>query len=284
MKSRAILLFITTASLIFPACSSQQIFPEDGGRGAIRIKGSDTMLHLVEQWAEQYMTEHPSIPISVEGGGSGTGFEALIEGDVHLCSASRTMNADEVKALLDKQGSLGYRVLTARDALSVYLHPENPVRSLSLSQLRGLFGGTITNWKEVGGADLPVVVITRLPNSGTYHFFFEHVLDGKSYSESSVSAASTAVVVKKVHDEPGAIGYGGLAYGPDLRHCRIGGVEATAENVRNGSYPISRYLYFYASKPPGTVLQSFIDWVLGERGQSVVADVGYIPLWEFEAK
>ncbi len=284
MKSPTALLCIAMVFLVFPACSSQQISTEAGGPIPIRIKGSDTMLHLVEQWAEQYMKEHPSMPISVEGGGSGTGFEALIEGDVHLCSASRTMSADEVKALLGKQGSLGYRVLTARDALSVYLHPENPVHSLSLEQLKGLFGGTIKNWKEVGGVDLPVVVITRLPNSGTYHFFFEHVLNGSSYSETSVSAASTAVVVRRVNENPGAIGYGGLAYGPDVQHCRIDGVEATAENVRNGTYPISRYLYFYASKPPGTALQSFIDWVLGEHGQAVVAKVGYIPLWEFETK
>ncbi|MCZ7557063.1 MAG: PstS family phosphate ABC transporter substrate-binding protein [Bacteroidia bacterium] len=249
-------------------------------RSSVRIKGSDTMLLLTTRWAEDFMRVHPRIAVYADGGGTETGIEALIEGETDLCAASRTLRAEEVRRLLQKRGSLGISVLTAKDALSVYLHPDNPVGSLTIEQITGLFTGEIRNWRTVGGADLPVTVISRPPNSGTFLFFEEHVLQGRPYSRDAETVASTDAVIRRVRELPGAIGYGGLPFGEDLRHVAVDGIKPTADNVRNGSYPISRYLYLYASRPLEGELKLFVDWVLSNAGQTVVRNVGYIPLWE----
>ncbi len=270
-------------ALALSACSGSAE-SEDAGMRSIRIKGSDTMLRLVNRWAEEFMKLHPDIAVYVEGGGTETGIRALIEGETDLTSASRTLRAPEVKLLLQKRGSLGLSILTAKDALSVYLHPDNPVDDLSLAQLRGIFTGAITDWKEVGGADAPIRVISRPPNSGTFLFFEEHVLEGDSYTERSTSVPTTAAVIREVRADSTAIGYGGLAYGRDVIHIAVDGVEPTAENVRNGSYPIARYLYLFAAEPPDGAMKMFVDWILSNSGQNIVREVGYIPLWELPAE
>lgn len=252
-------------------------------RSSLRIKGSDTMLLLTTRWAEEFMRVHPRIAVYTEGGGTETGIDALIEGNTDLCAASRTLRAEEVRRLLQKRGSLGISVLTAKDALSVYLHPDNPVGSLTMQQITGLFTGEIRNWRDVGGADLPVTVISRAPNSGTFLFFEEHVLQGRPYSRDAETVATTEAVIRRVRELPGAVGYGGLPYGEDLRHVAVEGIKPTSDNVRNGSYPISRYLYLYASRPLEGELKLFVDWVLSNAGQTVVRSVGYIPLWDVPA-
>jgi len=257
---------------------------EDEGTRSIRIKGSDTMLRLVNRWAEEFMKLHPDIAVYVEGGGTETGIRALIEGETDLTSASRTLQASEVKELLQKRGSLGLSILTAKDALSVFLHPDNPIRDLTLEQLREIFTGQIRNWKDVSGVDAPIRVINRPPNSGTFLFFEEHVLEGESYTERSESVPTTSAVIRAVRANPAAVGYGGLAYGRDVIHIAVDGVEPTAENVRNGSYPIARYLYLFAAEPPAGPIKLFVDWILSNSGQNIVGEVGYIPLWELPAE
>ena len=133
----------------------------------------------------------------------------------------------------------------------------------------------------MGGKDWPVRVATREPNSGTYLFLKEHVLLGQDYSPSAVTLPGTNAIVRFVEKDTAAIGYGGFAYGPAVSHCAIDGVEPTPANVRNGTYLISRYLYLYTVQPPAGVPKEFIDWVLGEEGQRIVAEVGYIPLFDF---
>lgn len=273
----AALLF--TATLILPGCAPAPPQRDDGAE-TLRIKGSDTMLRLVSRWAEDFMKLHPDIAVYTEGGGSETGIRALIEGEVDLSSASRTLRPSEVGQLLEKRGSLGLSILTAKDALSVYLNPANPVRDLSFAQLKDIFSGRIDNWREISGENLPIVVIGRQPNSGTFLFFKEHVLEGAQYSSRSTTVPTTSAVIAQVKAQRGAIGYGGLAYGKDVIHCAVEGVEPTAENVRNGSYPIARYLYFFAAAPPQGSIKLFVDWVLSSAGQQIVDEIGYIPLWE----
>lgn len=272
------LLFAVLPVLLFSCTGGKEA--ADEGKHSIRIKGSDTMLRLVNRWAEEFMKLHPDIAVYADGGGTVTGIRALIEGDIDLCSASRTLRASEVKQLLERRGSLGLSILTAKDALSVYLNPANPVRNLSTAQLRGIFHGDIRNWKDVGGEDLPIRVINRPPNSGTFLFFEEHVLGGEPYTPRSESVPTTSAVIREIRGDRAAIGYGGLAYGADIVHCAVDDVEPTAENVRNGSYSIARYLYFFAAQPPEGPIKLFIDWILSNSGQQVVHEVGYIPLWE----
>ncbi len=246
----------------------------------LKIKGSDTMVFLTQRWAEAYMKRTPGVSIYTEGGGSATGIAALIKGEIQICTSSRPIRAEEVRRLLEQQNFLGVSFLVAKDALSIYVHPQNPVRNLSLAQAQASFTGALTNWKALGGKDEPILVLMRNPNSGTYLYFQEHVLGGQSYAEHAITMPTTAAMVEEIGRNPQAIGYGGLAYGKELVHCTIEGVNPTEENVRNGKYPIARYLYFYTiDKPTGTV-KAFIDWVLSEEGQSVVQEVGYISLFE----
>jgi phosphate transport system substrate-binding protein len=248
-------------------------------RPEVRIAGSDTMLALNRRLAEVFMRTHPGVAVEVMGGGTGSGVDALINRQVDLTAASRPFTADEIRSLHDRFETIGLRFLIARDALSVYVNPSNTVRDLSLDQLRAIFSGRITRWSDVGGPDEPIVVVLRPPSSGTYRFFREHVLKDADYSPAAMAAIRTGDVVAAVRERPGAVGYGAVIHGTDLPRVRVEGVDASVENVRTGSYPLARYLYFYATAPPEGTNKQFLDWCVGPEGQAVVADVGFVPLW-----
>jgi phosphate transport system substrate-binding protein len=167
----------------------------------------------------------------------------------------------------------------ARDALSVYLNPANPIADLSLTELRGIFSGTIVDWGEVGGLAGPIVPVVRPPASGTAQFFRDHVLAGTGFAPTARVMPRTADVVEVVTSNSGAVGFGGLVQGSELVHARLDGVAPTAATVRDGSYPLARYLYFYATAPPTGAVKSFTDWCVSPAGQQVVAEVGFIPPW-----
>ncbi|MBR9978544.1 MAG: phosphate ABC transporter substrate-binding protein [Bacteroidetes bacterium] len=278
-----VLVFTFTALLLLSACGGGDNTVRSV-KQVVRIRGSNTMSRLLARWAEEYMRIHPGVAMYTEGHGTETGIQALINGSADLATASRPLRAEEARAMLEKRRTLGFSILTSKDALSVYLHPDNPVRNLTLQQLRGLFSGRISSWSEIGGPPLPVQVIGRPPNSGTFFFFEEHVLQGESYASTTLTIPTTSALIKHIMSEPGAIGYGGLAFGADVIHASIDGIAPTAENVRNGSYPIARYLYLYAAEAPHGVVKDFIDWVLSDAGQRIVQEIGYIPLWEVDTK
>jgi phosphate transport system substrate-binding protein len=272
-------LFLLTALGIFPACHSTRPL-STAAAPVIRIKGSDTMVTLAQSWAEKFMQQNGGIAVYVEGGGSATGIEALIKGDIEICTASRPLRPEEVQRLARRQQNVGIAHLVAKDGLSVYLHPNNPVRNLTLAQVKDIYTGQITNWREAGGKDEAMVVLSRAPSSGTYLYFQEHVLDGQAYGVNAINMPTTAAIVQAIEKNPSAIGYGGLAYGENLVHCKINGVSPTAESVRADKYPIARYLYFYTIKKPEGVVKLFIDWVLSRAGQRVVKEIDYIPLFD----
>lgn len=253
------------------------------GRG-VNIKGSDTMVILTQRWAEDYMNTHPGEIIEVTGGGSGTGIAALINGTTQVCMASRPMRDDEKKKLRDRYQTMGVEIPVARDGLSVYVSESNPIRELTLEQLRGIYLGELTNWKQVGGRDAIIVLYSRENSSGTYVYFKDHVLGGKDYSSRCQNLPGTAAVVNAVVKDPNGIGYGGAAYARGVREVAIKatpeapGVVATAETIRDGSYPIARHLYFYTRTKPSGDVKAFIDWVLSESGQALVEKVGYFRL------
>ncbi|MDZ7315177.1 MAG: phosphate ABC transporter substrate-binding protein [candidate division KSB1 bacterium] len=244
----------------------------------IRIVGSDTLLLLTGRWAEEYMKQHPEVSIHFEGGGTKKGVEALIDGRADICTASRPLNPSEVRLLAERYKVIGMSHLVAKDALSIYLHPDNPVQNLTRAQLKDIFTGVISNWRQIGGLDEPILVIVRSPNSGTYQYFKEHVLNGENYVSTAVVMPTTPAVAKAVAEHRAAIGYGGAGFGSNVRHCSVDGVEPTAENVRNDSYPLVRYLYFVTANTPRGAVKAFIDWVLRD-GQKIVGELGYFPLW-----
>ena len=271
MKYRFVALLI----LLFIACST---LPRHESP-IIRIKGSDTMFLLTRHWAEQYMREHPNISVYVQAGGTGTGTIALAKGEADICTASRPLRPDEVHMLAEKFGTVGIAVLVAKDAISIYLHPKNPLKDLSLEQLKSIYTGKFTNWKQVGGFDQPILLLNRMPNSGTYVYFQEHVLGGENYRPDAKTLATTAAIVRTVEKNVNAIGFGGIGYeSPDM-HCSVSGIEPTVENVMNDRYPITRYLYFYTINTPRGNVKKFIDWVLGAEGQSIVRQEGYFSIW-----
>ena len=267
-------LFLLVTIFMFQECAPIHFM----NTGTIRIKGSDTMRILTERWAEEYMKVQPNVAVYAEGGETGHGIQALIDGSADICAASRPLRANEIHLLAQRYKKLGILFLVAKDALSVYVNPRNNVKDLSSEQLKGIFTGEISNWKEVGGNDADIRVIVRSPNSGTYLYFKEHILDGLDYTDAAIASPTTNEVVQRVEYDPHAIGYGGIAYGPDITHCRIDGVLPIEANVRNDTYPIIRYLYLYTIDTPQGVIKDFIDWVLND-GQDVVKKVGYIPLW-----
>lgn len=270
------ILFILTVYIIFASGCSSNISKDN----IVTISGSDTMFELTSKLAEEYMKDHPGISVKVDGGGTAAGIRQLIKGNIDICTASRNLKPEEAKDLADYYGSLGLVFLIAKDALSIYLHPENPVKNLTFDQLKKIYIGDINNWKLVGGIDTLIQPVTRNPNSGTYLYFKEHILEAEEYVNSSLIIPTTREIVRYVEQNINAIGYGGMGYTGKVKHIKIDGVEPTETNVINDTYPIIRYLHFFTTKSPGGEVKRFIDWVLSPAGQSVVRKSGFIPLWE----
>ncbi len=244
----------------------------------ITVKGSDTMVILAQRWAERYMSKNSGVAIQVTGGGSGTGISALINGTTDICNASRPMKSSEIKKLKERFGSMGVEIPCAKDGLSIYVSESNPVKDLTVQQIRDIYTSRITNWKDVGGNDAKIVLYSRENNSGTYVYFKDNVLKGADYAPSCQNLPGTAAVVNAVSKDKNGIGYGGAAYGKGIREVKVNGYAPTKENVMNGKYPITRYLYMYLRNKPTGEMKKYIDWILSSEGQSVVSEVGYFPV------
>lgn len=249
----------------------------------ITVKGSDTLVILAQRWAEVYMKSHPEVAIQVTGGGSGTGISALINGSTDICDASRPMKQSEIDKLKERYGSLGVEIRCAKDGITVYLNEANPVKELNLKQLSGIYTGKIKNWKEVGGPDADIKLYGRENSSGTYVFFQENVVKG-DYASSCQTLPGTAAVVNAVKNDKYGIGYGGAAYSKGIKQCLVKkddksqAYAPSAETIKNGTYPISRYLYMYLRNRPTGEIKNYIDWILGPEGQKLVVEEGYFPV------
>ncbi len=250
----------------------------------ITVKGSDTMVILAQRWAEMYMAKHPEVSIQVTGGGSGTGISALINGTTDICNASRPMKKSEKDKLKQRYNTLGVEIKSAKDGLAVYVNDANPVQELTLEQIKDIYTGKVTNWKAVGGPDAKIILYSRENNSGTYVYFKDNVLEGQDFSAAAQNMPGTAAVVNAVAKDKSGIGYGGAAYGKGIKFLKVKqdasspGFEPTAENVKSGDYPISRYLYMYVRSKPSGAMKEYIDWILSAEGQDVVTKVGYFPV------
>ncbi|OGC92413.1 MAG: phosphate-binding protein [candidate division Zixibacteria bacterium RBG_16_53_22] len=249
----------------------------------ITIKGSDTLVRLGQRWAEEYMKTHPDAVIQVSGGGTGTGIAALINGTTDICEASRDMKEKEYEDARAK-GIDPYRVAVALDGIAVFSHESNPVKELTLDQLKGIYTGEITNWKQVGGESHAIILYGRENNSGTYAYFKEHVLKNEDYVENTQTLPGTAAVVNAVSKDKFGIGYGGIAWGKGVKHLDVkkeaesAGVAPSIETVTNGTYPISRELYWFFNGQPQGDLRALLNWTLSPEGQEIAEEVDYIPL------
>ena len=253
--------------------------------GNITVKGSDTLVVLAQKWAEAYMTKNPDTKIQVTGGGTGTGFAALQNKTTDLCNASRKIKPAEIATCIKAFGKRPTEYKVCLDGLSVYVSADNPVKELTVAQIADIFNGKTKNWKQVGGADAPIIVYSRENSSGTYEFFKESVLQGKDFASSAQTMPGTAAVLQAVAKDKNGIGYGGAAYGAGAKHLKVKkddaspAIEPTEENVIKGTYPIWRYLYVYVNPAldKGDIAK-YLTWIRGDEGQKVVKDVGYFPL------
>ena len=249
----------------------------------IVVKGSDTLVILAQRWAEVYMKSNSSVAIQVTGGGSGVGISALINGATDIANASRKMKNTEKEKLKARYNTLGVEVACAKDGITVYLNPSNKVKELSIKQLSEIFKGNIKNWKEVGGADGEIKLYGRENSSGTYVFFQENVVKG-DYAPNCQTLPGTAAVVNAVKKDPAGIGYGGAAYAEGIEICKVKKDDKstayipTAETIKTGEYPITRYLYMYLKNKPTGAVKNYIDWILSPEGQKLVVEMGYFPV------
>jgi phosphate transport system substrate-binding protein len=249
--------------------------------GKLRVVGSDTMLPLTRLLARAFEAANPGVRVSVGGGGSAAGIAALIAGRADLCASSRPLTAAEAQQLFQRHGRLGVRVQVARDALEVFVHPDNPVRALTKLQLKGIFTGRIRQWEKVGGVGGTIEVLIRPPSSGTHAFFRAVALDGEEYAPFATVIETTAELVELVSLDETAIAYGGMSYRREgVVAVVVDGAPPTPEAVRSGAYPLSRYLYVITVGPPEGLVKGFVDFILGPQGQRLVAEAGFIPLFD----
>lgn len=250
----------------------------------ITIKGSDTMVIMNARLAEAFMAKQPGTMIQVTGGGSGVGIAALINGTTDIAASSRPIRTSEVDKLKDRFATTGFAYPIARDGLSIYLNERNAVKELTLEQIRDIYTGRITNWKQVGGSDASIILYSRENSSGTYLYFRDNVLLGKDFSPRAQTLQGTAAVVSAVAKDVNGIGFGGAAYAKGIRFAAVKkdakspGVMPSLETVRSGQYPISRFLYLYTRAKPSKEMKQFIDWATGAEGQQIVTQVGYFPV------
>lgn len=258
--------------------------------GALQIKGSDTMVNLGQAWAEEFMAENPDASVAVTGGGSGTGIAAIINGTCDIAQASRKMKAQEFDMAKAKGRDIE-EFEVAVDALEVVVHPSNPVDQLTIEQLSGIFTGTITNWKDLGGGDQPILVLSRERNSGTHVYFLEHVLrkgnekGPEEYGPRVLMLPSSQAIVEEVAQSTGAIGYVGMGYVSERqKRIAVGAspegpfVLPSLETAIDKSYPIARPLLMYAVKPVNPMVRAFLDFVLSDRGQHIVREMDFVPV------
>lgn len=253
-------------------------------KNTLTVKGSDTMVILVQQWAEKYMGTHKDVAIQVTGGGSGTGISALINGTTDICASSRPIKQSEVAKVREKYGRGAVEIKVAKDGIALYVNEKNPVQELSLDQIRQIYLGKITNWKQVGGNDARIILYGRENNSGTYAYFKEEVMLNADFTPATQSLPGTAGVVNAVSRDVNGIGYGGSAYGKGIREvsvrkdARSPAYAPNLKNIKSGDYPITRFLYFYTRIRPDGTMKEFVDYALSADGQKIVSDVGYFPI------
>lgn len=250
----------------------------------ITVKGSDTMVILAQRWAEVYMSKNSDVTIQVTGGGSGVGIAGLINGTTDLCNSSRPMKPSEREKLKQRYNTLGVEIKVAKDGLSIYENAAGSISELTMDQIKGIYTGKITNWKDVGGPNAKIIVYGRENSSGTYVYFKDNVLGGADFTSTMQSMPGTAAVVNAVSKDKYAIGFGGAAYAKGIKYIKVKkdanspGYEPTAENVKSGVYPISRFLYIYTRSKPTGAIKEYIDWILSSEGQELVSKVGYFPV------
>lgn len=261
------------------AASNPQATQSVAGSKTIRVSGSTTVLPIAQNAADAFMTANPGINIQVSGGGSGVGVQQIGDKLVDIGMSSRDLTRDELTKYKDF-------VITpvALDGIAVIVNPSNnAVNSLTIAQIRDIYQGKSTNWKDVGGKDMSIVVIGRDSASGTRMFFTDTVMNKTNYVKTQFEKNSNGAIQQSVAQTPGAIGYVGLGYiDPSVKALKISVngtlVEPSINTVLDKSYPISRSLLMISNGQPTGIVKNYIDYILGSEGQKLITKEGFVPL------
>ncbi len=262
-------LFAVALGLGTPAAAAERIV----------VSGSTTVLPIMQKAVEAFMKKNPDVAIEVSGGGSGNGLKALSDKTCDIAMSSRAIKDKETEAA-KTAGITPLQHVVALDAVLPIVNPKNPVDNLSVEQLRDIFAGKITNWKDVGGADGKIVVISRDTSSGTYETWQEFVMgkDVKVFAGALLQASSGAVL-QTVSGNARAIGYDGIGYLNDsVKALKVNGIAGSAETAHNKTYPVSRELFIYTDGEPKGSAADFVAFLKGSEGQALVKQAGFIPL------
>ncbi|MEQ8174696.1 MAG: phosphate ABC transporter substrate-binding protein [Syntrophomonadaceae bacterium] len=240
-------------------------------QGTITIAGSTSVQPFSEVLAEKFMEKNPKVKVNVQGGGSGQGITAATSGAAQIGSSSRDLTAQEKAQLVETK--------IAMDGIAVVVNPSNQVENLTADQIRNIFLGNIKNWKEVGGPDTVITVVSREEGSGTRSAFEELLLSKQPVVKTAIVQASTGAVKTTIAGDKNSIGYDSLAaVDATIKALKIDGVDASAANVKNGSYKASRpFIYLTKGQPEGAS-KAFIDFVMSSEGQQIMSQQGAIPV------
>ena len=295
MEGKATGIFLIACLICLSACAPSAAQDSQGEIAAppetyIENKGSDTLVNLALAWAEEYQKLYPDIQISVTGGGSGTGFAALINGTIDIANASRGIKQEEIETAR-AAGFEPVEYIVANDAIAVIVNPANPISQLTLEQVSRIYKGEIRNWQELGGEDRPIVKLSRETNSGTHVYFLETVVRLGSDEDKSIFSADTLLlpssegIIAEVRDNPNAIGYDGLGYVTDeVKMVALAPTAAgpfilpSAASVFSGEYPIARHLFMYTRGEAEGIQQDYLNWILSAEAQQIVTDLGFVPV------
>jgi phosphate transport system substrate-binding protein len=268
-----LLLTLGTVVSVVPAAWTET---PTGLSGSLTIAGSTTLLPINQECARLLTAANPDLRISVSGGGSGHGVKAAGAGEIDIGAVSRDVTSSELEQYPDLKP-----VAIGKDSVAIVVHPSNSITGLTLEQVAKIFSGEITNWKDVGGRDAAIRVITREEGSGTRETFETYVMTPyqKETAAKAFVKASNGEVRATVSSDSSSIGYLSLGYVDEtMKALTVGGVEATVQNVVAGTYPISRNLYLLTKGEPSALEAAFINFVLSSEGQKVVEDMGYIEI------
>lgn len=266
-------LAISAAIMAGPAITAETIV----------IDGSTTVGPIAKAFAEYYMSLHKDVNITVSESGSGNGAKSIVNGTCDIADMSRFMKSTEFTAAVEK-GRMPVAHVVAVDGLALIVNPANPVKALTVEQVRGIYTGAIKNWKEIGGPDVAIVRISRDTNSGTYETFESLVMNKEKIHESAEYVGSNGAIRQRVQSTPAAIGYVGLGFvDRSVKALEINGIMPDRNTVSSGKYPIARPLFMFTNGYPelGSHLHAFITLYLTPRGQEIVEEIGFIPVTNY---
>ncbi|MCE5210264.1 MAG: phosphate ABC transporter substrate-binding protein [Deltaproteobacteria bacterium] len=245
---------------------------------SIVIKGSTTVLPVAQGTLEAFMKKNPEVKMSLSGGGSGEGIKALIDKTTNIATSSREIKKEEIDLAASK-GVKPVAHVVAHDAIIPVVHPRNKVNNLSIDQLSQIYQGKITNWKEVGGDDLKIVVISRDSSSGTFESWDHFVMKKTKVTPRAQMLASNGVIVTAIAKNRYAIGYLGIGYvNKSVKPLQVNGVTPSVQTALSKEYPLSRELYMYTDGEAKGDVAKYITFVKSAEGQKIVVKEGFVPL------